>query len=164
MNKLVGIKSGDVVRIKFKSIYDITKSMKMTQTLGWLSDYDIGCNVNALVSSGDFVVIGAENINDPDPFIEIDNHLDGGSFSVHNNLIDTIEVIEVTNKFASEDHGIVIIQVDNKLYINGELLSNEKEEVNSTEPSDLERFTIFMEKFLVTRAFEDCLTDDIKPT
>ena len=163
MSKFNGIKEGDVVRIKFRSMQDITKEMKMTTKLQYLSEYDIGTNINALMLGGDFVVICAKEAQaKTDAHIEIDNHHDGGSFHAHEEIIDTIEAIEVANKFVSDEHGIIMIQVADKIYINGELLENQEDEqfLDESEKKQLDKFTAFMEKYVIAAAFEGSLEDE----
>ena len=156
-----GIEEGSVVRIKFKPIPEVTKAMKMTSTLRFMSEYDIGSNVNALVLGGDFIVVDIESAKATvEPHIEIDNHHDGGTFTVFPELVDTIEIIEVGNKFASEEHGILIIQVDDKLYINGEVLNNGQPDWAEEDRDQLDKFMKFMEKFMIARAFEGELEGD----
>ena len=157
MSILNGIKEGNVVRIKFKSIPDITKGMKIQGILDNLDDYDIGSNINAIIIGGDYVTVSMD-LKHKTPYIEIDNHLDGGTMVVYEKMVDTIEVIEVANKFVSEDCGIMMIQVEDKLYINGVRLENDDyEHADDLDKTQLDRFTAFMEKFLVAKVFEDSL-------
>ncbi len=173
--KFDGIKEGDIVRIKFKSMSDITKYKKITGKLQYLSEYDIGGNINALLTGGDYVVVSMSEPSAPTPYMTIDNHHDGGVFSVYEEMIETIETIEVANKFLSETHGVLIIQVEDKLYINGELLQNNSQGIfnlkaikslggvpasDEEEIGELDQFTQFMEKWLVAKAFEGSLDDD----
>ena len=161
MSKFNGIKVGDVVRVKFKPIPEITKEMKMKGKLDFFSEYEIGSNINALMLGGDFVVIDIEQAQaKTESHIDIDNHHDGGSFSLYHELVDTVTVVEVANKFVREKHGIIIIQVNDKLYINGELLENEDNDfLEDNEKEQLDRFSAFMESFLVAKVFEDSLED-----
>lgn len=156
-----GIEEGSIVRIKFKTIPEITKNMKASGKLQCLSEYEIGANVNALVLGGDFIVINTEAAKSAqEPNIEIDNHFDGGTFVVYAELIDTIEIIDVANKFASEDHGVIMVQVEDKIYINGELLDNGDPQWAPEETGKLDKFVAFMEKFVLAKAFENSISDE----
>jgi len=156
-----GIEEGSVVRIKFKTIPEITKNMKLNGKLNFLSEYDVGSNVNALVLGGDFIVVDIDAAKSTqEPNIEIDNHFDGGTFTVFSELIDTIEVIDIANKFASEDHGIVMVQVEDKIYINGVLLDNGDSGWDPKDVNRLDKFVAFMEKFVLAKAFEDSIEEE----
>lgn len=158
-----GVEAGSVVRVKFKSIPEITKKKNMTNIIRELDEWDIGTNINALVLGGDFIVVNVEGAkNSKDPVIEIDNHHDGGSFPIFPDIIESIEVVDVANKFASEEHGIIMIQVDDKIYINGILLEDNKEAYNEADRDKMSRFVNFMEKFVVATAFEASLDEEQK--
>ena len=155
-----GINEGDVVRIKFKPIHDITAQQKMAGTLMFLNNWEIGANINALLLGGDYVVVDIDNAKDPQhPHIEIDNHHDGGTFEVYPELIESIDVIEVANKFVSEEHGVIMIQVGDKIYINGNVLTDGDDETPDELKGMLTKFTSFMEKFVLAKAFENSLKE-----
>ena len=156
-----GIEKGSIVRIKFKTIQEIIANQKMTGASVLLHDYEIGGNILALTLGGDFVVICDEEKDaQQEAFVEIDNHHDGGTFYAYADIIETIEVIDVTNKFVSEDHGIIMIQVEDKIYINGELLHNGSPNLDPEDRDKEKRFLSFMEKYVVSKAFEDSLDDE----
>lgn len=150
-----GIEEGSVIKVKFKSLVEITKDMKMSNTLNCMGEYEIGGNINLLILGGDFIVVDIDGLkNTQSKFIEIENHLDGGTFSIYEELVESIEIVDVANKFVSVDHGILMIQVDDKLYINGEVLDNGDPNWPHTERDHLDKFMKFMETFMISRAFE----------
>lgn len=125
---------GDVVNIKFKSINEIMKESK-----SYFHDteetYNIAENLKAYLSGGHFLVCevdcGADdNDDDDDTCISVINHLDcNSSFEVHDFVIDSIEIVNDSEKWISEDHRLMVVRIDNELFINGKpLIWNEKEE------------------------------------
>jgi hypothetical protein len=166
-----GINKGDVVRIKFRTIEELTSKvdrddnskLPMTQRHDIIDSYEIGDNIKALINGGDFVVADTYNANEEDknemPRLYIDNHYDGDGMWIYKSHIESIEVIDVANKFVSENHGIIMIQVDDKIYINGLLLENYDYRPKD-EPGDLDKFLTFMEQFVVDSAMAKELGDD----
>ena len=156
-----GVEKGSIVRIKFKPIQDIVKNQKITGKAVLLHNYEIGDNIIALTTGGDFIVVCNENKDSKqEPFIEIDNHYDGDTFYAYAEIIDTIEVIDVANKFVSEDHGIIMIQVDDKIFINGQLLTDGESDWAEEDKNKEKQFLAFMEKYVISKAFEDSLDEE----
>lgn len=111
----------DVVRIKFKSINEIIANSGMSY--GDAEDlYEIADNFRAYLSGGDFLVSESYEKEDGDDkgYIVLKNHLDlSHHFRVYDNAIESIEIVQDSEKFLSIDHKLLVVRVDNEMYING---------------------------------------------
>lgn len=119
---------GEVIRVKFKTINDIIKVSNKTfhDTDEY---YSLGTNVKAYLLGGDFLVKDAISTEDDTPYIVVQNHLDKSySFDIHDEVIENIEIVSDAEKFISNDHGIMIVRVEDEMFINGKPLIWDEEE------------------------------------
>lgn len=151
MSKISGIKKGDIVRIKFIDLKDIVSKKSKNSSYRLIAEWELGSNILAFTYGGDFLVKEDAPDSSKDQVLDLSNHLDSGTFDVPEEIIASLEIIEASNKFTSEDHNLVITQVENKLFINGEELSN------TDEDKHLDNFVSFIERYLIGRAIENSI-------
>lgn len=151
MSKISGVKKGDIVRIKFIDLKDIVKKKSKNASYSLISEWELGSNILAFTYGGDFLVKEDAPDSSKDQVLDLVNHLDSGTFDVPEDIIASLEIIEASNKFVSEDHNLVITQIDNKLFLNGEELSN------TDEHKHLDNFVSFIERYLMARAIENSI-------
>jgi len=160
-----GLKIGDVVRLKFKCIDDL---IKMRDSVGYTSEmvdrYSVGSNLKAMLNGGDFIIkeindsfLNSDGVSKKVKALEIDNYLDDNVFTVYEDMLATLEVIEVSFSFKSSTHGFMISQIGSALYINGRALINDKDDFQDM--FKLNKFVSFMEHYLTSKGLEDCLVD-----
>jgi len=157
MSKISGLKKGEIARVKFKNIKDIVSMKSKTKSYALVSEWELGANILAFTYGGDFLI--KENVTsaaNKEEVLELVNHLDGGSFDVPEEIIDTIEIVEASAKFISEDHNLILVMSESDLFINGEKLNNTGEE------KLLDNFLSFMEKYLMNRAVNASLINRSK--
>lgn len=151
MSKISGFKKGDVVRIKFIEMRDIVKMKSKNKSYNLISEWELGANILAFTYGGDFLVkVDAPSSNN-DQVLEVLNHLDGGSFDIPDEIVSSIELLDVANKFVSEDHNLSLTQIDDVIYVNGEKLEN------TGDDKHLDNFISFIEKYLMQRAIDSSI-------
>jgi len=151
MSKISGIKKGDIVRIKFIDLKDIVKKKNKKASYSLISEWELGSNILAFTYGGDFLVKEDAPDSSKDQVLDLVNHLDSGTFDAPEEIIASLEIIEASNKFVSEDHNLVITQIEGKLFVNGEELSN------TDENKHLDNFVSFIERYLMARAIENSI-------
>ena len=151
MGKISGFKKGDVVRIKFIDMRDIVKMKSKNKSYNLISEWELGANILAFTYGGDFLVKSDSPSFNNDQVLEVLNHLDGGSFDVPEEIISSIELLDVANKFVSEDHNLSLTQIDDAVYVNGEKLENIGDDKH------LDNFISFIEKYLMQRAIDSSI-------
>lgn len=151
MSKISGVKKGDIVRIKFIDLKDIVKKRNKNASYSLISEWELGSNILAFTYGGDFLVKEDAPDSSKDQVLDLLNHLDSGTFDVPEEIIASLEIVEASNKFVSEDHNLVITQIENKLFLNGEELSN------TDEHKHLDNFVSFIERYLMARAIENSI-------
>ena len=157
MSKISGLKKGEIVRIRFKNIRDIVATKSKNKSHAMISGWELGSNVLAFTYGGDFLIKeDVTSASNKEEALELVNHLDGGSFDIPDEIIDTLEIIEASAKFLSEDHNLILVMSESDLFINGEKLENGKED------KLLDNFLIFIEKYLMNRAVNASLIDRAK--
>jgi len=112
----------EVVRIKFKSITQIIKDRKMD-----LHDaeefYDIGSNIKAYISGGDFIITESITEEYDKVNITVKNHYDNNHvFYVYDDVIESISIIQDAERFYSGDLNLLVIRIEDEMYINGQPL------------------------------------------
>jgi len=125
MNKIrnLGIKKNDIVRIKFKDLNRLVEQSNMAfQDL----DESIGLsrNMRAYYNGGDFLVSLDFDRDNTDSFlgdaIEVKNHFDNDySFLVYEFAIESIEIVNDARRFISSELDLIVIRVEDELFING---------------------------------------------
>jgi hypothetical protein len=154
MSKIVGLKKGDIARIKFKEMREIVALRSKNKSYALINEWDIGSNILAFTYGGDFLIKeDVTSSSNKDEILELVNHLDGGAFDAPDEIIDTIEIVDSAGKFLSEDHNLILVMSDSDLFINGEKLENTKEE------KSLDNFLVFIEKYLMNRVINASLKD-----
>lgn len=124
---------GDVIRVKFKPINQIMEEKLGKKSFHEIEDYyGIQSNIKAYIAGGDFLVEGAiteEEGHEDDPYIQVKNHLDCEyGFDVHENVIESIEIVDAAEIFQSHDLKILAVRIGHEMYINGEpLIWNERQ-------------------------------------
>ena len=113
----------EVVRIKFKTINDIM-SQSTRDFCGTEEYYALRPNIKAYLHGGDFIVSEEVDLDDHDDkktyYISVQNHLDKHyGFDVHDEVIESVEIISDAERFSSHNHGILAVRVDDEMYING---------------------------------------------
>lgn len=115
--------NGEIVNIKFKSLNDIMDNSKedFHETE---ETYSISENTKAYLAGGHFIV---EEAYDPEEdekeCINIINHLDCNyEMTVYNEVIESMEIITESDKFVSKEHKILVVRVDDEMFINGQPL------------------------------------------
>jgi hypothetical protein len=154
MSKISGLKKGEIVRIKFKEMRDIVSMRSKNKSYALIGEWDLGSNVLAFTYGGDFLI--KEDVTqaaNKEEVLELINHLDGGTFDIPDEVVDTLEIIDAAAKFVSEEHNLILVMSENDLFINGEKLENNKEE------KLLDNFVIFVEKYLMNRVVNASLKD-----
>lgn len=155
MGKFDGIKKGDIVRIKFVEMRDFV-GVKGTNRHGksyqLISEWELGSNILAFTYGGDFLVKKdfPDNGTSKDT-LELLNHLDGGEFDIHEEIVEKIEVVDVAHRFVSEEHKLCMLLSDGELLINGEKLSN------TDDDKHLDNFVKFVERYLTSKAINESL-------
>ena len=151
MSKISGFKKGDIARIKFIEIRDIVKLKSKKKSYNLISEWELGANILAFTYGGDFLVKEDSPSSSNDQVLEVLNHLDGGSFDVPEEIVSSIELLDVANKFVSEDHNLSLTQMDDVIYVNGEKLENTQDDKH------LDNFISFIEKYLMQRAIDNSI-------
>jgi hypothetical protein len=179
MSKLRALnpQEGDVVKIKFKTINEIT--MEYGQGFSNADDeYEFGENIVAYSKGGQFLVgmgIPAEVFNskdeDDEMYIVVKNHLDHNyNFNVYESTIESIEIVDASETFFSANHELLVVRLDEEMYINGEpLIWNEdsqrkwhdrnKEEYENPNRKLLKLFESFIADLAVRDSFRDMRED-----
>lgn len=149
---------GDVIKVKFKPINQIMDENVDKMTFHEIEQYfQIQDNIKAYIASGDFLVESAickdEEFED-NPYIEVKNHLDQEYiFTIHESVIDTIEIVDAAETFVSNDLRMIVIRIDHEMYINGAALiwDEQKKEKEDDKYKNHNRKLI--------RMFENFITD-----
>jgi hypothetical protein len=167
MNKIrdLGIKKNDIVRVKFKDLNSIVKQSGLP-----FQDLDellrLSSNMRAYYNGGDFLV--SEDF-DRDNFdstigdaIEVKNHFDNDySFLIYEFAIESIEIVNDARRFISSDFDIVVVRVDDELFINGKpVIGDEREkrkEHNRYKKKEDDQYVNQGRKLL--KIFEEFITD-----
>jgi hypothetical protein len=134
MFKEIGIKKNDMVRLKFKPVLDVIKSLNMTFKQAD-EVYCISENFTAYSMGGDFLVDKVKfkeyEEENEDGCIVILNHFDAkynDKMYVYKEFIESIEIInDSDNRFISTDLNLCVIRLDNDLVINGNMLIGNQE-------------------------------------
>jgi hypothetical protein len=131
--KAVFPRKGDVVKIKFKPIADLIRDLGTTLSEAD-SNLDLSENFKAMIHGGHFLV-EAEMTEDTREsaygnYFAVNNHIDYNcNFTIYDAMIESIEAIEVEEKFVSPEHNLIVLRLDDELFINGvSLLGNEERE------------------------------------
>ena len=121
----------DIVNIKFKNINDIIKD-STCEFHDTEEKYAIADNVKAYLTGGHFVVkkFKADKEYEDGLILVVANHLDCNySFRIYENTIESIEIVNDSEKWVSTDHRLMVVRVDSELFINGQpLIWNESQE------------------------------------
>lgn len=152
MSKLSGIRKGDIVRIKFVDLKALINTKVKSKSYRLISEWELGANIMAFAYGGDFLVKEDAPDISKDQNLSLINHLDGGEFDVPEEIVASIELIDASNRFVSEDHNLVITQMDSTLFLNGEELKN------TDEHKHLDNFVSFIERYLMNRAIENSIS------
>jgi len=137
MSKIAAVNpfKNDVVRIKFKTFDTILHETGMG-FYDCAEFYDCGDNYKAyLAGGGDFIVSKECQTDEHDeserskPYIIVKNHYDhSDSFYIYDDVIESIEVIDDAERFFSNDLKILVVRIEDEMYINGKpLIWNEEE-------------------------------------
>lgn len=149
---------GDVIRIKFKSINKIVEENITSKSFHEIEEYyHIQNNIKAYIAGGDFLVDGAicnDEDFETDPYIEVKNHLDSNySFSIHESVIESIEIADAAETFMSNDLKLVAVRIGDEMFINGHpMIWDEKAQNN-----DDDEYENHNRKLI--RMFESFITD-----
>jgi hypothetical protein len=128
MNKIrdLGAKKNDIVRVKFKNLNSIVKESGMT-----FSDLDdtlrLSGNMRAYYNGGDFLVSEDFDKSERDDFfgdmLHLKNHFDNDyGFEICDFVIDSIDIVNDARRFVSSDLDLIVVRVDDELFINGQPL------------------------------------------
>ncbi len=169
MNKIrdLGVKKNDIVRIKFKNLNAIIKDSNMP-----FQDLDehlrLSSNMRAYYNGGDFLVSEDFNKDDFTEFfgdvIHLKNHLDSDyGFEVCEYTIETIEIVNDARRFVSSDLDLIVVRVEDELYINGQPiigdeLQKKKEHNRYKSKKDSEEEYVNENRKLL-KIFEEFITD-----
>ena len=154
MSKFAGVKKGDVVRLKFLPLNELVKVKDKSASHSIINHWNLGSNVLAYVYGGDFLVREDVKITvSQGNILELSNHLDGEDFDVPEDLVESITIVDVTTKFISEKHNLVIVNSNDAIYINGEALTNTDDDML------LDKFLSFAEQIIINKAVENSLKD-----
>lgn len=147
MANFSNIKVGDVVRVKFKDVKDILQK-DISTGKSMIANWRLSNNLLALHSGGDFLV---NDINTKEKTITLENHLDEDEFEIVEGMVESLELIDVSNKFVSQWHGVNLVILDDSIYINGRELRDEGDEKHLT------NFLYCVERYMTSRALEQSL-------
>ena len=143
--KDVGIKEGDIIRIKWKPLQEIVDFYKKERHTPseFLQNTRLDYQLTAIMNDGHYLVESvktgdeerdlpqthalrrAQNNQKPDEVrIENHNNYEGGEFSFNEHFIDEISVEhDAGEKYFSDKFNISILKIDGGLFINGEMLT-----------------------------------------
>ncbi len=112
----------EIVRVKFKSIDQIVKDYNMD--LHEAEDlFEIGDNIKAYLNGGDFIVANAIKKEDNHEYIVVKNHYDRNSeFYIYDEVIESIDIVQDAERFYSADHHLLVVRIEDEMYINGQPL------------------------------------------
>ncbi len=117
---------GEVVKIKFKTMNEIiaNSSEDFHDTN---ESYAFSENTKAYIAGSHFLVTEAyeprKDDKEGDEDITVRNHLDCvWDFTVFEDAIESIEIIDHAENFCSNDHKVLIVRVEDELFINGQPL------------------------------------------
>lgn len=141
MSKLAKLKpdKNEVVKIKFKSFNEM---LKLGEHFHDSNDtYEFSENFKAYQAGGFFIVGGGYTKEDEDEYITVRNHLDNNyNFYVYEEVIESIEIVQDAEKFESFDHKVLVVRVEDELYVNGHPViwneDAERKEYNRSKRSD----------------------------
>jgi hypothetical protein len=157
MNKISGVKKGDIVRIKFKDMRDIVNTKETNKrnhkTYTIVSEWELGANILAFTYGGDFLVKEDAPSANKDQSLELVNHLDGGEFDVPERIIDSLEIVDAAHRFVSEEHKVAMIMTETDIFINGVKVEN------CDDGKFLDDFVKFAERYLTTKAINNSLKE-----
>jgi hypothetical protein len=167
MNKIrsLGVKKNDIIRVKFKNLNSLIKDSKMP-----FSDLDdlvrLSNNMRAYYNGGDFVAcedFDAKNSHDfLGDAIHASNHLDHDyDFHIYDYCIESIEIVNDARRFVCTEMDLIVVRVDDELYINGKPLigdefDNQKEFKRFNKNSDKEYVN---KNFALLKIFEEFIAD-----
>lgn len=157
MSKISGVKKGDIVRIKFvdmKTLISVKHITSRGNTVRLIGEWELGSNILAFTYGGDFLVKEDAPDLSKKQVIELVNHLDGDTFDVPDEFIDTLQIVDAAAKFVSTDHNIALVMIDSDIFINGDKLENTEENKH------LDNFTSFIERYLVNKAIENSISKE----
>jgi hypothetical protein len=138
-----GIKEGNVVRLKLKNLFNSSDLLRLKNIVG---NYCIGSNVLLFAArGGDFLVSEVDTLTKT---ISITNTLDESDCTLIEEMIESIEVIEPTYKFISQDAVMSLMYINGSICINGQTLAKECAEA----------FLKVAEQILADKAIENCFT------
>ena len=141
----VGIKEGDVVRIKWKPLDEIVQFFKSEghSPSSFLQESELDYHLTAIMNDGHYRVDDVRTGNQgrgvpqekqyrrmnedqkPDEIV-IDNHnnYEGGTLTINENFIESISVEhDAAETYFSEKFNLSVMKIDGGLFINGELLT-----------------------------------------
>lgn len=155
MSKISGVKKGDIVRIKFvdmKTIIGTKTTTKRGNSVRRIGEWELGSNILAFTYGGDFLVKEDAPEVSKNQILELVNHLDGDTFDVHEEFIDSLQIVDAAAKFVSTDHNLVMVMIENDIFINGDRLEN------TDDDKHLDNFTNFIERYLVNKAIDSSIS------
>jgi GH35 family endo-1,4-beta-xylanase len=124
---------GEIVNIKFKSINEIMDNT-VDDFHGTEETYEIADNIKAYIAGGHFIVSEildeVDCKDDTEHNIKVINHLDCNyGLPVYEDAIESIEIVADSERFESKDHKILIVRVEDEMFINGHpLIWNERQD------------------------------------
>lgn len=161
----------EIVRIKFKTINDIIDAY--SGDFNEAEDfYNFSNNIKAYIKGGDFIVkervdvTSYRNNSIKNYYISVKNHLDCKfSFDIYDEVIESIEIVNDGERFVSSDIGLLVVRVEDEMYINGSPLIWDEEEAeknhsgseNYSNPNRklLKMFENFIADLAVKESFRD---------
>ena len=167
MNKIrdLGIKKNDIVRIKFKDLNTLVLGSNMT-----FGDLDeslrLTSNMRAYYNGGDFLV--GEDFNKENycsilgDAISVKNHFDHDyDFLVYDFSLESIEIVSDARRFVSSELDLIVVRVDDELFINGKPLigdiAEKKKDFSRRSKNDGVEFED--KNMALLKIFEEFITD-----
>jgi len=134
MSKIVAVNpfKNDVVRIKFKAFETLLKETGMS-FYDCAEFYDYGENSKAYLAGGGDFIVSKEHERDETEggklCITVKNHYDHcDNFYIYDDVIESIEIIDAAEIFFSNELKILVVRVEDEMYINGKpLIWNEEQ-------------------------------------
>ena len=124
--KKLNPKKNEVIRIKFKPLNQIVEESPLSYS-DTEEHYNFGSNIKAYLKGGDFIVEEDYEHDEEEKPIDrgvcVKNHFDcSHEFWIHETAIAEAEMVQDSERFSSHDHGILVVRVDDEMYINGQPL------------------------------------------
>lgn len=169
-----GIKSNDVVKVKFKELKEMYTDLDSLYTL---MDDGFQYNMRAVLNGGQFIVLDGPQLNNfnKKEYIRIENHLDNATLDLYEEFIDKLEIVTDIPTFKNSEMGLLITRLDNQLIINGTplkyvpedmkkmpILNVAKHATGPTPNGGLKEFREFMESWIMDMATEEVMGENDK--